>query len=394
MQKKQNIFIAALIIMGIAVGLDLIFGTILGTVTPIVTIVFGGSYELLMIVSMLMGFISVYVSGMIAMIIYYKAISKTKHMSMWPVFVFPAAVALVLVFLSFIFSYGLGMVGLVTTIINFIFEAGLFWGAALLSLKVSKFNNQSVPAYAGAYQQQAPVYQQQAPVYQQPTPNYQQQAPVYQQPTPNYQQQAPVYQQPTPNYQQQAPVYQQPTPNYQQQAPVYQQPAPNYQQQAPVYQQPTPNYQQQVPVYQQPTPNYQQQDANYQQGAQTQQNAGVEDMDGLMAALLGAIKPTLKAPMTAVLCTPQELRITVDANGEYSIGGYVNSQNSYGAMISTDFTAMARYVNGMWMIGNVQVGVQNAKNYAKSFVANYIAISIFVAVMGGLGYLLLTLMIG
>ena len=352
MQKKQNIFIAALIIMGIAVGLDLIFGTILGTVTPIVTIVFGGSYELLMIVSMLMGFISVYVSGMIAMIIYYKAISKTKHMSMWPVFVFPAAVALVLFFLSFIFSYGLGMVGLVTTIINFIFEAGLFWGAALLSLKVSKFNNQSVPAYAGAYQQQAPVYQQQAPVYQQPTPNYQQQAPVYQQP------------------------------------------APNYQQQAPVYQQPTPNYQQQVPVYQQPTPNYQQQDANYQQGAQTQQNAGVEDMDGLMAALLGAIKPTLKAPMTAVLCTPQELRITVDANGEYSIGGYVNSQNSYGAMISTDFTAMARYVNGMWMIGNVQVGVQNAKNYAKSFVANYIAISIFVAVMGGLGYLLLTLLIG
>lgn len=356
MQKKQNIFIAALIIMGIAVGLDLIFGTILLTpVTPIVrTMVFSvsGSYELIMIVSMLMGFISVYVSGMIAMIIYYKAISKTKHMSMWPVFVFPAAVALVLVFLSFIFSYGLGMVGLITTIINFIFEAGLFWGAALLSLKVSKFNNQSVPAYAGVYQQQAPVYQQQAPVYQQPTPNYQQQAPVYQQ-----------------------------------QAPVYQQQAPVYQQQASVYQQ-------QAPVYQQPTPNYQQQDANYQQGAQTQQNAGVEDMDGLMAALLGAIKPTLKAPMTAVLCTPQELRITVDANGEYSIGGYVNSQNSYGAMISTDFTAKARYVNGMWMIGNVQVGVQNAKNYAKSFVANYIAISIFVAVMGGLGYLLLTLLIG
>ena len=117
-------------------------------------------------------------------------------------------------------------------------------------------------------------------------------------------------------------------------------------------------------------------------------------MDGLMAALLGAIKPTLKAPMTAVLCTPQELRIAVDVNGEFSIGGYVSSQNSYGAMISTDFTAKARYVNGMWMIGNVQVGVQNAKNYAKSFVANYIAISIFVAVMGGLGYLLLTLLIG
>ena len=56
MQKKQNIFIAALIIMGIAVGLDLIFGTIL--VTPIVrAMVFSGSYELIMIVSMLVLFL-------------------------------------------------------------------------------------------------------------------------------------------------------------------------------------------------------------------------------------------------------------------------------------------------------------------------------------------------
>ncbi len=320
MEKKQNIFVAALIIMAIALGIDMILGTIL--VSPIVTaLVYNGAYDMIMIMSMLLGFVSVYASGVIAMIIYYKAISKTKNMAMWPVFVFPAAVAVILVLISFVLSYGIGMVGTMTTIINFLLEAGLFWGAALLALKISKFGNQSVSVFA---YQQAPVYQQQAPTYQQPAPTYQQQAPAYQQPAPNFQQQAP----------------------------------------------------------------------NFQQGPGAQQNVNVEDIDGLAAALLGAIKPSLKAPMTAILCSPQELRITVDATGEYTIAGYVNSQNSYGAMISTDFTAKARYMNGMWMIGNVAVGVQNAKNYAKSFVSNYIAISIFVAVMGGLGYLLLTLFIG
>ena len=121
--------------------------------------------------------------------------------------------------------------------------------------------------------------------------------------------------------------------------------------------------------------------------------AAPENLDALSENLLKAIKPSLKAPLTAVLCSKEEMRIT-NQNGEYHIEGYVNSQNSYGAMISTDFTATARYSNGTWVITGATVGVKNAKRYAKNFAVNYIVISIFVAVMGLLGYLLITLLVG
>lgn len=117
------------------------------------------------------------------------------------------------------------------------------------------------------------------------------------------------------------------------------------------------------------------------------------DMDALSVAILNAVRPSLKAPLTAVLCSHEEMTIS-NTNGEYEIQGYVNSQNSYGAMIATDFTAKARYVNGNWIITNSAIGVKNAKNYAKSFAANYIVISIFVGVMGLLGYLILKMIFG
>lgn len=118
-----------------------------------------------------------------------------------------------------------------------------------------------------------------------------------------------------------------------------------------------------------------------------------EDIDGLSDSLLKAIKPSLKAPATSVLCSPEELQI-VNNNGEYVVTGYASSQNSYGAMISTDFTARARYSGGVWSIGRISVGIKQAKRFGKSFAVNYIAISIFVAVMGLVGYYLLTLFIG
>ena len=125
----------------------------------------------------------------------------------------------------------------------------------------------------------------------------------------------------------------------------------------------------------------------------TQQYAAPENMDGLSAAILNAIRPSLKAPLTAVLCTPEQMKIT-NNGGVYDVQGFVNSQNSYGAMIATDFTAKAQYVNGNWMILSSTIGVQNAKNYAKSFASNYIVISIFTGVMGLLGYFILKMIFG
>lgn len=117
------------------------------------------------------------------------------------------------------------------------------------------------------------------------------------------------------------------------------------------------------------------------------------DMSGLLVAVLNAIRPQLKAPLTATLCEQEHMMIT-NNNGEYEIQGFVNSQNSYGAMIATDFAVTARFSNGTWTILKTSIGVKAAKNFAKSFASNYIAISVFSIVMGLLLYFLITLAIG
>lgn len=129
------------------------------------------------------------------------------------------------------------------------------------------------------------------------------------------------------------------------------------------------------------------------QGYSAPQQTPPADIEALRISLLNAIRPSLKAPMTAVLCDPEQMVIT-NNNGVYEIQGYVNSHNSYGAMIATDFTAKANTINGIWTISNVTVGKKAAQGFAKSFVSNYIAISIFVALMGIIGYLILTMVIG
>lgn len=116
-------------------------------------------------------------------------------------------------------------------------------------------------------------------------------------------------------------------------------------------------------------------------------------IESLSDSILKAVKPFLKAPATASLCGNEELNITCD-NDVYTIEGYVNSQNSYGAMIGTDFTVTARFQDGGWVLSKPVIGVKNAKKNAKAFASNYLIISIFVAAMGLLGYFLLSVIVG
>lgn len=116
-------------------------------------------------------------------------------------------------------------------------------------------------------------------------------------------------------------------------------------------------------------------------------NEYVPDIDLLCERLLAAIKPYLKAPSTAVLCSPDELRIQMNDNS-YEVSGYVNSQNSYGAMIATDFTAKARYGNDNWYIDSVQVGVKTAAKNSANFMINFIVGLILCGAGGYLLYLL------
>ena len=81
-----------------------------------------------------------------------------------------------------------------------------------------------------------------------------------------------------------------------------------------------------------------------------------ESMDNLQNWLMTHIKPQLKSPTSAVLCSPSEMSIQgPDDNGKFKISGYVNSQNSFGAMLRTNFYATAHYnpVSGGWIVEKV-----------------------------------------
>lgn len=123
-------------------------------------------------------------------------------------------------------------------------------------------------------------------------------------------------------------------------------------------------------------------------------NAEIQNIESLSDTILKAIKPSLKAPFTAILCDANELVIFNSENNTYIIEGYVNSQNTFGAMISTDFTVEVQYQNDMWVVRKTKIGVKNAKKYAKNFAVNYIVLSIFVAIMTAIGYFLITSFVG
>lgn len=59
----------------------------------------------------------------------------------------------------------------------------------------------------------------------------------------------------------------------------------------------------------------------------------------------------LKSPATAQFCDLEEMTITKD-NGAYIISGYVDSQNSYGAMIRTPYKLTVFKENGTWKNAN------------------------------------------
>lgn len=55
----------------------------------------------------------------------------------------------------------------------------------------------------------------------------------------------------------------------------------------------------------------------------------------------------LKSPASAVFCSVEEMSITYE-NGVYVVQGYVDSQNSYGAIIRTPFKCSILKKDGVW----------------------------------------------
>ncbi|WP_251231060.1 hypothetical protein [Adlercreutzia aquisgranensis] len=105
----------------------------------------------------------------------------------------------------------------------------------------------------------------------------------------------------------------------------------------------------------------------------------------IMQVVKPAICSQLKSPASAQF--PIEMiSIVGDDQRGYRIEGFVDSQNSYGAMIRNDFTADVEIKNGFPTVKSSSVGVQKSIQDAKSFGANYLAITIFTIVVGALLY--------
>ena len=191
MERKQNIVVAALCIAGIALGFDLVLNLIpIGGMFS--SLLYTHPYVVFDTIISIIGSIFMYVSMICAGLLFYKTISATKNMKVWPIFVISILAVVIMEILNHVMPYKIAWNDNLILSRDYILLALDFiimWGTMMLVLLASGFNKRNTPVYT---YQQPPVYQQTAPNYQQTAPTYQQ--PIYQQPI-NYQQ-PPVYQQP------------------------------------------------------------------------------------------------------------------------------------------------------------------------------------------------------
>ncbi len=107
----------------------------------------------------------------------------------------------------------------------------------------------------------------------------------------------------------------------------------------------------------------------------------------IMKVVKPAICSQLKSPSSAQF--PVDLiSIVGDDTRGYQVSGFVDSQNSYGAMLRNDFTATVVVENGFPVVKSSSVAVKTTVNNAKSFAANWILYLILAGVGGGILYLI------
>ena len=107
--------------------------------------------------------------------------------------------------------------------------------------------------------------------------------------------------------------------------------------------------------------------------------------------IMKVVKPVicnqLKSPSSAQF--PVDLiSIVGDDTRGYQVSGFVDSQNSYGAMLRNDFTATVVVENGFPVVKSSSVAVKTTANNAKSFAANWILYLILAGIGGAILYLI------
>lgn len=105
----------------------------------------------------------------------------------------------------------------------------------------------------------------------------------------------------------------------------------------------------------------------------------------LMKVVKTAICSQLKSPASAQF--PAELiSIIGDDERGYQVSGFVDSQNSYGAMIRNDFTATVIIENGFPVVKHFAVGAKANAEKAKQFGITFILLAIFVIAVAAISY--------
>lgn len=113
----------------------------------------------------------------------------------------------------------------------------------------------------------------------------------------------------------------------------------------------------------------------------------------IMAVVKPAICNQPKSPASAQF--PVDLiSIVGNETRGYQVSGFVDSQNSYGAMIRNDFTATVAIENGFPVVKSSTVAAKANVQRAKEFGVNYIAISIFTMIGGALLYFIISTIVG
>lgn len=113
----------------------------------------------------------------------------------------------------------------------------------------------------------------------------------------------------------------------------------------------------------------------------------------IMKVVKPAICRQLKSPASAQFPVDLISIVGDDIRG-YRVEGFVDSQNSYGAMIRNDFTAEVKIENGFPTVTASSVAAKANAERAKQFGVNYIAITIFTIIGGALLYFLISAMVG
>ncbi len=77
----------------------------------------------------------------------------------------------------------------------------------------------------------------------------------------------------------------------------------------------------------------------------------------VLEAIIPEVKKVLKSPYSAVFCPAEELRVESIGSNRYKAYGYVDSQNSYGAMLREKFEySVSELDNGSYVVTAGGVG--------------------------------------